>query len=87
MLMSFDEYYDKNVSKDDKNEIEFQTELIGKLIEIRNSKKITQRKLAQICKVKQTEIARIESFKCSPQINTLIKLLIPLGYTLKIESI
>ena len=87
MLMSFDEYYDKNVSKDDKNEIEFQTELIGKLIEIRNSKKITQRKLAQICNVKQPEIARIESFKCSPQINTLIKLLIPLGYTLKIESI
>lgn len=87
MLMSFDEYYDKNVSKDNKNEIEFQTELIGKLIEIRNSKKFTQRKLAQICKVKQPEIARIESFKCSPQINTLIKLLIPLGYTLKIESI
>ena len=28
MLMSFDEYYEKNVSKEDKREIEFEVELI-----------------------------------------------------------
>jgi len=87
MLMSFDEYYDKNVSEEDKREIEFQTELIGRLIEVRNSKNFSQRKLAEICNVKQPEIARIESFKCSPQVDTLFKLLVPLGYTLKIEAI
>ena len=87
MLMSFDEYYDKNVSEEDKREIEFQTELIGRLIEVRNSKNFSQRKLAEICNIKQPEIARIESFKCSPQVDTLIKLLVPLGYTLKIEAI
>lgn len=87
ILMSFDEYYDKNVSEEDKREIEFQTELIGRLIEVRNNKKMSQRKLAQICNIKQPEIARIESFKCSPQVDTLIKLLVPLGYTLKIEAI
>ena len=87
MLMSFDEYYDKNVSEEDKREIDFQTELIGRLIEVRNSKNFSQRKLAEICNVKQPEIARIESFKCSPQVDTLIKLLVPLGYTLKIEAI
>lgn len=87
VLMSFDEYYDKNVSEEDKCEIEFQTELIGRLIEVRNNKKMSQRKLAQICNIKQPEIARIESFKCSPQVDTLIRLLVPLGYTLKIEAI
>lgn len=87
MLMPFDEYYDKNVSEEDKCEIEFQTELIGRLIEVRNSKNFSQRKLAEICNVKQPEIARIESFKCSPQVDTLFKLLVPLGYTLKIEAI
>ena len=87
MLMSFDEYYEKNVSKEDKRDIEFEIELIEKLIEIRNNKKYTQRKLAEICNVKQPQIAKIESFKCSPQVDTLIKLLKPLGYTLKIEAI
>ena len=38
MLMSFDEYYEKNVSKEDKREIEFEVELIEKLIEARKSK-------------------------------------------------
>ena len=87
MLIPFDEYFDNNVCEEDKSEIEFQAELISKLIEVRNSKKYSQRKLAEICNVKQPEIARIESFKCSPQVDTLIKLLVPLGYTLKIEAI
>ena len=87
ILMSFDEYYKKNVSKEDKCDIEFEIELIEKLIEIRNNKKCTQRKLAEICNIKQPQIAKIESFKCSPQVDTLIKLLRPLGYTLKIEAI
>lgn len=87
VLISFDEYFDNNVSEEDKSEIEFQAELISKLIEVRNSKNYSQRKLAEICNVKQPLIARIESFKCSPQVDTLIKLLFPLGYTLKIEAI
>ena len=87
MLIPFDEYFNNNVCEEDKSEIEFQAELISKLIEVRNSKKYSQRKLAEICNVKQPEIARIESFKCSPQVDTLIKLLVPLGYTLKIEAI
>ena len=87
MLMSFDKYYEKNVSKEDKNEIDFEVELIEKLIEIRNSKKYTQRMLAKVCNIKQPQIAKIESFKCSPQVDTLIRLLNPLGYTLKIEAI
>ena len=87
MLIPFGEYFDNNVCEEDKSEIEFQAELISKLIEVRNSKKYSQRKLAEICNVKQPEIVRIESFKCSPQVDTLIKLLVPLGYTLRIEAI
>jgi hypothetical protein len=34
--------------------------------------------------VKQPEIARLESLKATPQIDTLFKVLHPLGYTIEI---
>ena len=36
--------------------------------------------------VKQSAIARLESMKSTPQIDTLFKILKPLGYTLTIVS-
>lgn len=75
------------VSTAEKAQIEFETELIGKLIEIREDKGISQRELAEICGVKQPAIARIENMKATPQIDTLFKILSPLGYTLSIIPI
>jgi len=37
--------------------------------------------------VRQPAIARLESRKATPQIDTLIRLLLPLGYTLAIVPI
>lgn len=45
---------------------------------------MTQRDLAEISGVKQPSITRLESMKSMPQIDTLFKLLSPLGYTLQI---
>lgn len=72
------------VSKSEKAQIEFEAELIGKLIEAREAKGLSQRDLAEISGVKQPAIARLESLKSTPQIDTLFKVLNPLGYTLSI---
>ncbi|MBR5317094.1 MAG: helix-turn-helix transcriptional regulator, partial [Lachnospiraceae bacterium] len=47
----------------------------------------SQRELAKLCGVKQPAIARLESLKATPQIDTLFKILAPLGYTLAIVPI
>lgn len=72
------------VSAAEKAQIEFETALIGKLIEAREEKGLSQRELAELSGVKQPAIARLESMRTTPQIDTLFKILNPLGYTLSI---
>lgn len=66
---------------------EFETKLISKLIEARESKGLSQRELAEISGIKQPAIARLENMRSTPQIDTLFRLLAPLGYTLSIVPI
>lgn len=61
--------------------------LIGKLIEAREKKGLSQRDLAELSGVKQPAIARLENMKSTPQIDTLLKILAPFGYTLSITPI
>lgn len=68
----------------EREEIEFEVALIGKMIEIRDELGLTQKKLAEITGLKQPAIARIESMKNAPNLSTIFKLLKPLGYTLAI---
>lgn len=67
-----------------KTKVEFEVSLIGKIIQIREEKGLSQKQLAELAGLKQPAIARMESSKVSPQINTLLKILQPLGYTLAI---
>lgn len=59
-------------------------EFIQKFISVRENQNISQTQLAKASGVKQSAIARMESMKAVPQIDTLIKLLVPMGYTLDI---
>jgi len=59
-------------------------DIIKATIEARKNNKLTQRDLAKKTGIKQPVIARIEKYVNSPQISTLIKLLYPMGYTLRI---
>ena len=63
-------------------ELEF--EFVSELIKIRKEKKLSQQKLADSADVIRETIARIENLITSPQLNTLIKILEPMGYTVKI---
>lgn len=78
---------ESRVSKAEKAQIEFEVALIGKIIEAREEKGMSQRDLAEISGIKQPAIARLESMKNTPQIDTLFKILNPLGYTLSIVPI
>ncbi len=78
---------ESKIDKVQKAKIDFEVSLIGKLIEAREQKGISQRELAKMSGVKQPAIARLESMKSTPQIDTLLKVLSPLGYKLDIVPI
>lgn len=83
---NFDEMFNDNdyVSEEDREIINLEVKLIGKMIEAREKQGLTQRDLAKISGVKQPAIARIESLRFTPQLDTILKVLIPLGYSLEI---
>lgn len=73
-----------NLTKEEEQMIEFEKNLIRTMIAIREEKGITQKQLADLCGVKQSFIGRLERAIHSPQINSLLRVLVPLGYTLQI---
>ena len=58
--------------------------LIGELIKARQEMGLSQKKLEELSGVKQPVIARMEKGLTSPQIDTVLKVLAPLGKTLAI---
>ena len=68
----------------EKEEIQLKINLVGKLIEAREQKGISQKRLAEMSGLKQPAIARLERMQATPQIDTLFRILKPLGYTLEI---
>ncbi len=75
---------DLSIDKENQNAIALEKDLIRTMVAIREEKGLTQSQLAEMCNVKQPVIARIESSVHSPQIDSLLKILTPLGYTLQI---
>lgn len=73
-----------SIDKETQNAIDLEKDLIRTMVAIREEKGLTQSQLAEICHVKQPVIARMESSVHSPQIDSLLKILTPLGYTLQI---
>lgn len=72
------------IGEEQKARIDFEVALIGKLIEVREARGLSQKQLADMCGLKQSAIARLEKMGATPKINTLIRVLQPLGYKLDI---
>lgn len=68
-------------------EMDLRVQLIGAMIEARQKKGLSQRKLEELSGVKQPIIARMEKGSTSPQLSTFLKLLSALGKTLKVVDI
>lgn len=75
---------EQRVSAEEREAVNFEKSLIMKMVEARESRGVSQRDLSKLSGVKQPAIARMESMKSTPQIDTLLKVLVPLGYTLEI---
>ncbi|MDR1194621.1 MAG: helix-turn-helix transcriptional regulator [Peptococcaceae bacterium] len=82
---TFDDLWEtSNLTQSEKSEIQLKIDLVGKLIEAREQKGISQKKLAEMSGLKQPAIARLERMRATPQIDTLFRVLQPLGYTIAI---
>ena len=75
---------DNLLTPDEIAESDLRVALIGELIKARKEKGISQKKLEELSGVKQPIIARMEKGATSPQIDTILKILLPLGKTLAI---
>jgi len=83
---TFDDLWNdpKLLTEAEKDGIKLKIDLVGKLIEAREEKGISQKRLAEMSGLKQPAIARLERMQVTPQIDTLFRILKPLGYTVKI---
>jgi len=61
--------------------------LMLELTKARNERGLSQRKLEELSGVKQPVIARMENGRTSPQLDTVLKVLAPLGKTLYIGDL
>ena len=73
-----------NITPEEENIINLEKSLINAVVEAREKSGLTQKQLSELCGIKQPVIARLEKAVHSPQINSIIKILQPLGYTLAV---
>ncbi len=73
-----------DITPEQEEEIQIEMDIIKATIEARKRCALSQRDLSKKTGIKQPAIARIESLSLSPKISTLIKLLYPIGYTIKV---
>lgn len=90
-MKTWDQYKDyvKNINPANKKDIEEAEELaaiISAVIAQRNALGISQRELANLCGIPQSSVARIESHKTTPNLDTLLKIMRPLGLKLIVSK-
>ncbi len=72
--------------KSDLEEVEAVAKVISAIVAKRTEMGISQRDLAALCNVPQSSVARIESFKITPKLDTIIKIMSPLGLHLTVTG-
>ena len=79
--------YDINYIETSYNPDELNQIFIKEFIRFRKENNLTQDLFSKYSKVSRTKIARIENGSSSPTIKSLLNILGPLGYTIKIEKV
>ena len=88
--MSWNEYKEgvkktSPVGKDILEEAETEAAIISAMIKQRSELGLSQRELAALCNIPQSSVARIESNKTTPRLDTLLKILSQLGLSLSVR--
>ena len=76
-----------SLSDAEKEEIEIISAIITEMINQRNALGISQRERETLTGINQAAISRVESMKNIPQLDTLIRLMKPLGLKLTVGKI
>ena len=76
-----------NYVKDEIDEMETLALIINAIIDKRNELGYSQRDLAKVCGLPHSSVARIESCVVKPNVETLLKIMHPLGLTLSVSSL
>jgi DNA-binding XRE family transcriptional regulator len=75
------------VTHEEVSESNARVAIMVELVKARNERRISQRKLEELTGVRKSTIARIETGSNSPTIDTMLKVLAPLGKTLAVVPI
>lgn len=75
---------EKEFTEEEIKEIECEKEIIREMIKARKNENLTQQELSELSGIVQPSIAKIENFIRTPQYTTLMRLLRPMGYTIKV---
>lgn len=67
-------------------ESEAEAAIISAMIRRRSELGLSQRDLATLCNIPQSSVARIESSKTTPRLDTLLKIFSKLGLTLSVSN-
>ena len=68
-------------------ETEIVAEIISAVIQQRNAMGLSQRDLAALCEMPQSSVARIESMRITPNLETMLRMMKPLGLKLAVTAI
>ena len=83
-VRTYSEYIESRLSPTDRERINIEISIMTKMIEARKKKGLSQQELAELVGMQQPAIARLENLKTTPQIDTIIDILYPLGYTIEV---
>ena len=90
--MSWNEYVDHVKTTDPEaytllDEAKAEAAIISAMIEQRNALGLSQRELASMCEIPQSSVARIESCKTTPKLDTILKIFKQLGLSITVSPV
>lgn len=81
------EFINSILTKEEREEVAFEAQLMAELTKTRKEKCLTQKELGELCGLPQSAIASIEKGENSPSISTVTKVLTALGKRLYIGDL
>ena len=80
-------YLPQQLSEEEIKVLEAKAKLLGEIIDARKELKLTQKNLEALSGVKQPMIAKIENGNVNPSLDSLLRVLVSMGKTIKVVPI
>ena len=84
---SFNSFLSENLTEEEIKVIRAKAKLLEEIIDARQELQLTQKKLESMSGIKQPMIAKIENGNVNPSLDSLLRLLVSMGKTIKVVPI